>query len=97
MNKSASPRAIGVIIFFLGAFLIGLNAYLAVKKGSFYGIAAVFGPFASSYGFSVIVRPPAEMPQTTLETIHSWFLGVGICLGVAYLLILKFVDLRNLF
>ena len=96
MNKSVSSRAIGVIIFLLGAFLIGLNGYLAVKKGSFFGIAAFFGPFASSYGVSVVIRPPAKMPQTELETIHSRFLGLGVCLGIVYFLVLKFVGLRKL-
>jgi len=97
MNKSESPRLIGVIIFLIGIFLIGFNAYLAIKQGKFYGIAAFLGPIGALYGFAVILRPPVKMPQTEFTPFHKRFFGAGMFLGVVYLLILMFVDLHGLF
>lgn len=97
MGKNLSPRAYGFIILFIGLFLVLFNGYLAFTKGSFYGIASFLGPFATCYGLSVVVKPPEEMPQKKLDRIHSLFFILGIVFGLAYLLILMFVDLKTLF
>ena len=97
MNASASSRGIGTIILLIRLFLIGIDIYLVVTRGTFYGIAAFLGPVALCYGLSVLISPPLEMPQTKLDPIHSRLLGVGAFLGIIFVLLLKFGVVSRLF
>jgi hypothetical protein len=96
MSNENSSRVIGVIIVCLGVFLTGLNGFCAYRTGQFYAIAAFLGPIAMTYGLAVILRPPSKMPQTEFEALHKVFASIGFFLGVAYFLILRFVDVRQL-
>jgi hypothetical protein len=90
MSKETSPRVIGSIIVFLGAFLIWLNWFYVRESGQFFALAAIIGPTVIGYGLSVIIRPPSKMPQTEFKLVHKVFAGIGFCLGLTYFLLLKF-------
>jgi len=95
MRESSSTRPIGILIFCVGVFLVVLNVYLALKRGEFYGIASFLGPVAGGYGLSVMLRPPPQLPQTTLAPYYQRFLGVGAAMGLLLVLALKFGWLRR--
>jgi hypothetical protein len=87
--KSESPRLIGSIIAFIGIFLIGFDWYLTKARGHFFSLAAIIGPTATAYGFSILINPPPKMPQTEFGLIYKIFAGIGFCLGLSYFFLLK--------
>jgi len=97
MSNAASSRFIGLIIVFLGAFLIGLNWFYVRKSGQFFSLAAIIAPTAVAYGLSVIICPPPKMPQSEFKLIHKILAGLGLCLGLILFALLKFGDLGRLF